>query len=219
MTRKAFDKSLHNMHNALLSMGSKVEKQLRTAIESLEKRDVQLAKEVIKEDDKIDNMQKDIENMCISLIAMEHPLASDLRDVFSGIKIATDLERMGDHAVDIAKITKRITIDKDVESMSDLVNMTSIVIEMIKGSLDSYIDKDLDKCYEIANKDNQVDDIYKKVFRDIFAAMGNKDTAFINDHSQFLFVCKYLERLGDRCTNICESTIYLITGKVEDLNE
>lgn len=218
MSRKAFDKSLHNMHNALLRMGSKVEKQLRTSIESLEKRDIELAKQVIKEDDQIDNMQKEIENMCISLIAMEHPLASDLRDVFSGIKIATDLERMGDHAVDIAKITKRISTDNEMESMSDLVNMTSIVIEMIKGCLDAYIDKNLDKCYEIANKDNQVDDIYKKVFKDIFTAM-EKDKSFINDHSQFLFVCKYLERLGDRCTNICESTIYLITGKIEDLNE
>lgn len=218
MSRKAFDKSLHNMHNALLRMGSKVEKQLRTSIESLEKRDIELAKRVAKEDDEIDNMQKEIENMCISLIAMEHPLASDLRDVFSGIKIATDLERMGDHAVDIAKITKRITVGNETEIMSDLVNMTSIVIEMIKGCLDAYIEKNLDKCYEVANKDNQVDDIYKKVFKDIFAAM-DKDRSFMNDYSQFLFVCKYLERLGDRCTNICESTIYLITGKIEDLNE
>ena len=218
MSRKAFDKSLHNMHNALLRMGSKVEKQLRTSVESLEKKDIELAKQVIKEDDQIDNMQKEIENMCISLIAMEHPLASDLRDVFSGIKIATDLERMGDHAVDIAKITKRITVGNETEIMSDLVNMTSIVIEMIKGCLDAYIEKNLDKCYEVANKDNQVDDIYKKVFKDIFAAM-DKDRSFMNDYSQFLFVCKYLERLGDRCTNICESTIYLITGKIEDLNE
>lgn len=218
MSRKAFDKSLHNMHNALLRMGSKVEKQLRTSVESLEKKDIELAKQVIKEDDQIDNMQKEIENMCIGLIAMEHPLASDLRDVFSGIKIATDLERMGDHAVDIAKITKRITVGNEMEIMSDLVNMTSIVIDMIKGCLDAYIEKNLDKCYEVANKDNQVDDIYKKVFKDIFAAM-EKDKSFINDHSQFLFVCKYLERLGDRCTNICESTIYLITGKIEDLNE
>lgn len=218
MSRKAFDKSLHNMHNALLRMGSKVEKQLRTSVESLEKKDIELAKQVIKEDDQIDNMQKEIENMCIGLIAMEHPLASDLRDVFSGIKIATDLERMGDHAVDIAKITKRITVGNETEIMSDLVNMTSIVIEMIKGCLDAYIEKNLDKCYEVANKDNQVDDIYKKVFKDIFAAM-DKDRSFMNDYSQFLFVCKYLERLGDRCTNICESTIYLITGKIEDLNE
>lgn len=218
MSRKAFDKSLHNMHNALLRMGSKVEKQLRTSVESLEKKDIELAKQVIKEDDQIDNMQKEIENMCIGLIAMEHPLASDLRDVFSGIKIATDLERMGDHAVDIAKITKRITVGNEMEIMSDLVNMTSIVIDMIKGCLDAYIEKNLDKCYEVANKDNQVDDIYKKVFKDIFAAM-DKDRSFMNDYSQFLFVCKYLERLGDRCTNICESTIYLITGKIEDLNE
>ena len=217
MSRKAFDKSLHNMHNALLRMGSKVEKQLRTSVESLEKKDIELAKQVIKEDDQIDNMQKEIENMCIGLIAMEHPLASDLRDVFSGIKIATDLERMGDHAVDIAKITKRITVGNETEIMSDLVNMTSIVIEMIKGCLDAYIEKNLDKCYEVANKDNQVDDIYKKVFKDIFAAM-DKDRSFMNDYSQFLFVCKYLERLGDRCTNICEATIYLITGKIEDLN-
>ena len=218
MSRKAFDKSLHNMHNALLRMGSKVEKQLRTSVESLEKKDIELAKQVIKEDDQIDNMQKEIENMCISLIAMEHPLASDLRDVFSGIKIATDLERMGDHAVDIAKITKRITVGNEMEIMSDLVNMTSIVIDMIKGCLDAYIEKNLDKCYEVANKDNQVNDIYKKVFKDIFAAM-DKDRSFMNDYSQCLFVCKYLERLGDRCTNICESTIYLITGKIEDLNE
>ena len=218
MSRKAFDKSLHNMHNALLRMGSKVEKQLRTSVESLEKKDIELAKQVIKEDDQIDNMQKEIENMCIGLIAMEHPLASDLRDVFSGIKIATDLERMGDHAVDIAKITNRITVGNEMEIMSDLVNMTSIVIDMIKGCLDAYIEKNLDKCYEVANKDNQVDDIYKKVFKDIFAAM-DKDRSFMNDYSQFLFVCKYLERLGDRCTNICESTIYLITGKIEDLNE
>lgn len=218
MTRKTFDLHLEEMHADLLRMGSLVEKQIYECIEALVNQDIKTAEEIIKNDDIIDDMQKSIEDKVIKLIAMQQPIAADLRNIFTTIKIVTDLERMADHAVDIAKVIKRLKDEKYAKPLIDIPKIGNLVKNMIKGALDAYVDTNLDKAYEVCKMDDELDAIYKHVFGELLSMMRN-DPKTINQATQFLFVCKYFERVGDRTTNICESTIYLITGEQVDLND
>lgn len=199
-------------------MGSMAEKQLFEAIEALVKQDLKLAKKVIENDDIVDNMQKDIEGKSIRLIAMQQPLAVDLRNIFTTTKIITDLERMADHAVDIAKVVKRIKDEKAIKPLIDIPKMGDIVREMMRDSLDAYVTGNVEKAYAICKRDDEIDAIYKQVFSELLLMMM-EDPKTINQSAQYLFICKYLERIADHTTNICESTIYLVTGEQIDLNE
>jgi phosphate transport system protein len=218
MTRHSFDVHLQELHNDLLRMGSIVEKQLYQCIEALVNQDVDLADKIIENDDLVDNLEKDIEDKCIKLIATQQPLALDLRNIFTTSKIVTDLERMADHAVDIAKITKRLKGEVYIKKLIDIPRMADIVKEMIKLSLDAYVDANVEKAYEICKMDDEIDAIYRQVFSELLVIMM-ADSSTIKQATQFLFVCKFLERIADHTTNICEWTIYLVTGKQEDLNE
>lgn len=218
MTRGSFDLELAILHNDLLRMGSIVEKQIHSSIEALVNQDEDLACKVIKGDDMVDNLQKDIEGKCIRLIATEQPLAKDLRNIFTTIKIVTDLERMADHAVDIAKIAKRLKDEKYIKELIDIPRIATMVQDMIRKSIDAYIEGSVDKAYETCKLDDNVDKLYKEVFTELLGYM-RRDGAAITQATQFLFVCKFLERIADHTTNICEGTIYLVTGETIDLNE
>lgn len=218
MPRKNFDSNLEALNMSLLRMGSITEKQIFEAVEALHKRDENEAKKVVKNDSIVDEMQKEIENKAIRLIAMQQPIATDLRTIITTLKIVTDLERMADHAVDIARVMKRLKILEPIESFDDILKMTKIVREMIKESIDGYVTRNIDKAYEICKKDDEIDSLYKRVFNDLLVIMMS-DKSTINEASQYLFVCKYLERIADHTTNICENTIYLVTGEQVDLNE
>jgi phosphate transport system protein len=218
MTRNSFDINLHGLHNDLLRMGSVVEKQIYKCIEALVNQDSALAEEVMKDDDIVDDLQKEIESKCIRLIATQQPLAQDLRTIFTATKIVTDLERMADHAVDIAKITQRLVGEKYIKQLIDIPRMAEIVKEMIKLSLDAYVEGDVEKAYVTCKMDDSVDAIYRQVFSELLVLMMG-DTTTIKQATQFLFVCKFLERVADHTTNICESTIYLVTGEQIDLND
>lgn len=216
--RKVFEMELNQLHNELLRMGSIVEKQIHQCIKALEEQDVKLAEEVIKNDDMVDKLMRDIEDKSIKLIAMQQPIATDLRFIFTCINIVTDLERMADHAVDISKIAIRLKDQAYIKDLIDIPKMGNIVGDMIKEALDAYVERDLDKAYEIAKRDDIIDKIYKNVFSEMFAVMA-QDTSRIEQGTQFLFVCKFLERVADHVTNICEWTIYIVTGEQVDLNE
>lgn len=218
MTRGSFDIHLQELHNDILRMGSIVEKQIYQCIEALANQDVELADKIMENDDLVDNMEKEIENKCIKLIATQQPLAHDLRNIFTTTKIITDLERMADHAVDIAKITHRLKGEKYIKKLIDIPKMADIVKDMIKRSLDAYVEGNVDKAYETCKMDDQIDAIYKQVFIELLEIMRN-DPSTITQAAQFLFVCKFLERVADHTTNICEWTIYLVTGELVDLNE
>jgi len=218
MTRNSFDTDLMELHNDLLRMGSIVEKQIFQCIEALVNQDTDMAEEIIANDDLVDNLQKEIEDKCIKLIATQQPMAVDLRNIFTTTKIVTDLERMADHAVDIAKVVKRLKGEKYIKQLIDIPRMGKIVNEMIKDSLDAYVDGNVDKAYEVCKRDDEVDGIYKQVFSELLLIMMSNPST-INQATQFLFVCKFLERVADHTTNICEWTIYMITGEQIDLNE
>ncbi|MCR1165048.1 phosphate signaling complex protein PhoU [Clostridium botulinum] len=216
--RKVFDEELLKLHNSILRMGSIVEKQINTCIKALVEKDEKLADEVIKNDDVVDDLEKEIEDECIVLIAKEQPLATDLRKIFTTLKIVTDLERMADHAVDIAKIAKKIKDEKYVKPLIKIPRMADLVQNMIKESLDSYVNENKEGAYKTCTLDDEIDHIYKTTFKESIDTMIESKES-INQLTQFLFVCKYLERIADHATNICEWTIYLITGEHIDMNE
>lgn len=218
MTRTSFDTGLKQLHNDLVKMSSIVEKQIHNSVEALVNQDVLAANKVIESDDLVDDLQKEIEDKCIKFIAKEQPLAIDLRNIFTASKIVTDLERMADHAVDISKITKKLANENYIKKLVHIPQMASIVQEMIKESIDAYIYNDVDKAYEICKRDDEVDNLYIEIFEELIVIMRDKPND-IEQASQLLFVCKYLERIADHVTNICEWIIYLVTGKFVDLNE
>lgn len=218
MTRGSFDIHLQELHKDILRMGSIVEKQMYQCIEALVHQDEALANKIIKDDDLVDNLQKEIEDKCIKLIATQQPLALDLRSIFTTTKIVTDLERMADHAVDIAKITLRLKNEKYIKQLIDIPRMAELVKEMIKLSLDAYVERDVNKAYATCKIDDKIDAIYRQVFSELLVIMMG-DSKTVNQATQFLFICKFLERAADHATNICEWTIYLVTGEQKDLNE
>ncbi|ERK30893.1 phosphate signaling complex protein PhoU [Clostridium intestinale] len=218
MTRTSSDLRLQKLHDAIIKMGSIVEKQIFNSVEALKNKDIKLANETIKKDDLVDDLQKEIEDACIKFIATEQPLAIDLRNIFTTAKIVTDLERMADHAVDICKIAKKLKEEIYIKELKHISEMAEKVQNMIKISIDAYVESDDIRALEICKMDDEVDALYKAVFEELLLLMS-KDHNTIQQSAQFLFVCKYLERIADHVTNICEWTIYLKTGKYVDLNE
>ncbi|WP_019907454.1 phosphate signaling complex protein PhoU [Thermoanaerobacter indiensis] len=217
MNRTHFEKELEELHYDVLKMGSLVEEAIANAIASLVNHDTELAQKVIDGDDRIDKMEVKIDNKCAKIIVTQQPIARDLRIVLTGLKIVTDLERMADYAVDIAKTTLRIAHQKYTKPLIDIPRMAEIVREMVKMSLDSYVHQDLDLARTIGEKDDIVDALYKQVFREPLTDMI-EDPRSIDQASQFLFVARYLERIADHATNICEWVIFLDTGEHIDLN-
>lgn len=218
MVRQSFDKELDNLHHDLIRMGGKVEEQIDKCIIALTKQDDSLAQKVIDDDDIVDSMETDIEEKCVKLIARQQPLAIDLRKIFTAIKIVTDLERIADYAVDIARITIRLKEEIYIKPLIDIPRMADIVQSMIKYSLDAYVNLDVKLAEETCEKDDEIDAIYKQVFRELLILMI-EDPRTINQATQFLFICRYLERIGDHVTNICEWIVYLMTGEHKDLND
>lgn len=220
MTRGSQDVKVKGINKELITMANLVEKQIYDSMVSLKYYDIELANKVIKNDDKVDDLQKNIEEKCIKFIASEQPLATDLRKIMTASKIVTDLERMADHAVDICKITKKIggNINSLKKSLETLWEMEKKVREMIEISIDSYVNDDDEMAYKICKKDDEIDSFYKSLFSTLIEEM-TADDSLTEKGIRLLFVIKYLERIGDHVTNICEWTIYSKSGAYVDLNE
>ena len=220
MTRGSQEARVKNINRELLIMANLVEKQIYESMLILKNYDLEKVEQVIKNDDKVDDMQKTIEEECIKFIATEQPLATDLRRVFTASKIVTDLERMADHAVDICKITKRLggNVKSFKESSDELWEMDKKVRAMIKSSIDSYINEDDEMAYRICERDDEIDAFYKSLFTNFINAI-KVDENLITKGTHLLFVIKYLERIGDHVTNICEWTIFSKSGVYVDLND
>ena len=218
MTRNLLDKRMKLLTSELAEMGSLVEKQIYNSIEAFKNKDMKLVKQVMENDDKVDELNRRIEEQCLKFMAMESPVATDLRKVFTTSKIVTDLERMADYAVDICKITKRVESDVLGEECEPIWQMIDILRKMINKSIEAFVAGDIDAAYEICKMDDQVDTIYRGLFNDMLKKMA-KDESIINKGAQILFASKYLERVGDHVTNICEWIIFSAKGDDVDLNE
>ena len=218
MTRNLLDKRMKLLKSELAEMGSLVEKQIYNSIEAFKNNDMVLAKQVMDNDDKVDELNRKIEEQCLKLMAMESPVATDLRKIFTTSKIVTDLERMADYAVDICKIAQRVELDILGEECEPVWQMVDILRKMIKRSLEAFITGNVKEAYEICKMDDEVDILYRGLFNDILKKMA-KDETIINKGAQILFASKYLERVGDHVTNICEWIIFYSKGDYVDLNE
>lgn len=210
--RQGFNHELEALRQDILEMGTKVEEAIGQAVLSLTKQDLELAKRVMAGDDEIDNMESDIEDKCMVLIARQQPLARDLRIIGTGLKITTDLERVGDHAFDIAKITLSIEKQPLIKPLVDIPRMSAMAQKMLKDSLLAYINLDMELAEQVCADDDAVDDLYHQTFRELLTYMM-EDPTTIKQATQLLFVARYLERVADHATNIGEWVIYLVTGQ------
>ena len=218
MMREVMSNKIKLLNSELIEMSSLVEKQIYESMNALKNQDVELAKEVMKNDDKVDDFQKDIEEKCIKFMATESPLARDLRSIYTTSKIVTDLERMADYAVDICKIVPRIKGVDFSDEIAPIWDLVDIINNMIKLSIEAFINGDEKAAYEICRMDDRVDAIYQGMFNIVLKKMGREEE-MINQGTQILFASKYLERIGDHVTNICEWIIFSKKGNYVDLNE
>ncbi|WP_134686314.1 phosphate signaling complex protein PhoU [Brevibacillus migulae] len=217
MTRHIFEDQLDVLHRKLMTMGTLVEEAIHKAIKSLVERDDKLAEEVISNDKLINSLEQEIESGCFRLIALQQPVGGDLRRLGTMLKLVTDLERMGDHAVAIAKTTRRLMPEPYIKPLIDIPIMADHVKAMVRDCLNAYIARNQEEAEEIAERDDVIDKLFSKIFRDMIEVMSkNKD--HISQGTHLLLVAQYLERIADHVTNICEWIIYLNTGKMTDLN-
>jgi len=210
--RYEFERELNELHRNLVKMGATIEKQIDDMIQAMLNQDVELAREVIERDDIIDEMERVIEQECIMLIARQQPIASDLRDIASILKIITDLERIADHCEDISKYTIKLSKETYFKPLEDIPKMANKVKDMIKAVIDSCISKNLARAEEVKAMDDEIDDLFDTIIVELQEYMM-KDSTVVKQCTDFMFIVKYLERMGDHATNISEWIAYNITGK------
>ncbi|MDA8193608.1 MAG: phosphate signaling complex protein PhoU [Thermaerobacter sp.] len=216
--RHYFQTELTALEQELIRMGALVEDQLRRAVRALMEQNAPLARQIIADDDRADRMEMDIERRCLSLLALQQPLAGDLRAVSTALKIITDLERMADHATDIAKITLRLKADPFVKPLVDIPEMARLATSMVRLALNAYVHRNIEEADTMIRLDDDVDHLYAAIFRELLTLMHDRpDTVAQATH--LLFVANYIERVADHATNIGEWVIYMVTGERKDLND
>ena len=213
-----FAERMKELDITIMKMGLLVVKALELSMKALVDQDIELAKNIIENDSKINELELTINDHCARLIAEEQPVAKDLRIILNAFKISHSLERIGDNAVHISKTAIRLSSEKYLKPLTDIQNMAEIAIGMVKDSLDSYIETNSERAVDVSKRDSKVDELYSQIFRDLLTYMHkNPDT--IDQAMSLLFICRRLERVADHSTHICEGTIYIATGKHVDLNE
>jgi phosphate transport system protein len=216
--RNSFHDELRKLQDDLLKMGSLVEEAISLAVNSLAKQDSELAQRVIDGDDRIDEYELEIERNCLRLLALQQPLAKDFRIIGTALKIITDLERMADHAVDIAEITLSMADQPLIKPLVDIPRMAQIAKEMTRDSLNAYVNQDKDLAYAMIKRDDEVDHLYNQIFRELLLIMM-EDPKKINQATLLSIVGLHLERIADHATNLGEWVIYMVTGVRENLNK
>ena len=213
MLRSDFGRHLTELQTSLTEMGDLVETATQNALRALESRDAQLAQQVIADDDILDDMQDELQDKCVVLLATQQPAASDLRAVMSAVHIALELERMGDYAEGIAKISIRIGDQPLLKPLIDIPRMAELALKMLEESLQSYAERDEWLAQKVCSDDDAIDDLYNQVYRELLTYMLS-DPGTIERATHLLWVAHNLERIADRATNIAERVLWLVTGNV-----
>ena len=216
--RQRFLESLHGINQEVLKMGTLVEEAIRKSMQALKNQDVDLANQVIEEDNVINQLELSIQDRCIVLIATEQPVAGDLRGLITIIKIVTQLERMGDHALHVANGAIRLADERYMKKLIDLPRMAECAIRMIHEVLTAFMNNDEEKAMAVAGMDDEIDELHNQVMRECLTYMM-EDPKNIPQATSFLFISRFLERLGDHVTNISEWICYNITGIHRELNQ
>ena len=215
--RQAFGHRLDAVRDAVLTLGGAVDAAVDRAVAALRARDLPTARQLIRDDQKINQQRFDVEQSAILLIATQQPMASDLRFLAGVLHIATDLERMGDHARSIARVTVRLGAAPPPTPLSDLPAMAALCHERLVGVLDALATRDPERALAVAKRDAETDRLQAAVYAELLGIM-TRDPATVTRATYLLWVAHDLERVGDHITNICERTIYIVTGRMEELS-
>jgi len=215
--RKHFDLHLTNLEDLLMEMYKLSNEALVQSMNALNNQDLKLANQVIKQDDRIDQLEHEINNKAILLIAKEAPVATDLRKIIVALKISSEIERIGDMAVNIAKSVLHIGQEKYIKPIIDIPKMLDISINMFEDVMLAFKEEDVTKARNCAVQDDEVDQMYGTLIQELMSYIPEKRES-INQITQLAFICRYIERVADHVTNISENVIYLVTGNRYDLN-
>ena len=208
----SYEEQLKKLHSTVLKMGALCESQFASSIIALVKKDEELVDKVIGKDDRIDELEKKIDDQVVNLITLRQPMAIDLRETVSAMRISSELERIGDLAKNIAKRVRYIKIDLNNEDFSLIRSASEFVQNNLKKTLDSYSKNDEKLALAVWNSDKEVDVIINKLLQDLLNHM-KKDKKNIESLTHLLFIAKNIERIGDHSTNICEYVHYFIKGE------
>jgi phosphate transport system protein len=217
MPRDTFDRNLQKLIDDLLAMAGLVDQAIAKSIQALAERNCDLARKIVEDDERINQAERDIDELCLVLLATQQPMASDLRIILSVYTIASEMERMADHAEGIAKITLRIADEPLLKPLIDIPRMAEQARYLLREQLDAFVHHDAEKARRLSAEDEIVDELYNQVFRELLVFMMS-DPNTIRRATYLLWVAHNLERIADRTTNIGERVIFLVTGKTEELN-
>ena len=213
MTREEYVAEIEKVQTELLEIGRKVEESIVSAIAALRARDLEAAQQVIEKDDEVDEMQIALEERCIDLIATQQPMAGDLRVIMSVIQVASELERTGDYAEGIAKITLLMGDEPPVKPLLDIPRMATVATSMLRSSLTALVERDVERALAVEADDDEVDALYKQVFRELIVYML-EEPRNIRGSTFLIWIAHDLERIADRATNIAERVQYVATGEL-----
>lgn len=213
--RNEFDRELEDLHLEMIRMGGLIEEAIDRSITALEKRDRELAETVIENDRKIDDLDHAIEARCLSLLLRQQPVATDLRAISTALKMVTDMERIGDHAADIADLSLRFDDSPFIKTLEHIPLMARIASSMVKDSINAFVKNDAEFAGEIIQRDDEVDKLFETVKQEIISILAHS-TESVDQAVDFLMIAKYLERIGDHAVNICGWVIFSVTGRHKD---
>mgnify|MGYP000937353128 CR=1 FL=1 len=217
MSRSGLNRDLIALQGELLKMGTLVEELIYKAVKSMLTKDRAMAQEVIEMDDVVDQMAMDMEHKCLSVIALQQPMARDLRSIGTVLRVIVDLERIADHAEDIAEITISLLDQEYMKPLIDIPRMGDICRDMLRRSLKSYIEEDTALAWTLIEDEKTIDALYNQIFRELMAFMI-EDPRTINQALSLLLAAGHLERIADHVTNLGEMVVYMVEGIRVDFN-
>lgn len=210
-TDKAFEADLRDLREKLLAMGAKVEALIADSMRSLIERDSALAAEVTQGDKEVNRLEVEIDEACRRILALRQPAASDLRLITTALKIVTDLERIGDLAVNIAERAKDLNQAPPLKAYVDTPRLAELAQQHVKKALDAFVSSDASRAEEVCREDDLLDALYLKIFNELLGYMM-EDSKNIRRATALMFIAKHLERIGDHATNVAEMVIYMVRG-------
>lgn len=215
--RTTLDKDLDRLKELLVEMVNLSKTAVEKSVQSLAHQDIELAEQIIQDDQKINELEEQIDNIIIQLIAQQQPVASDLRAIIAGLKISSDIERIGDLAVNIAKSVVHIGDGPLIKPIVDIPKMAEKAIDMLNNVIKAYIEKDINLAIQTAKADDEVDELYGKIIKELLELMPSNPNS-INQITQLAFISRHIERVADHTTNMAEHIIYMVKAKKVDLN-
>jgi phosphate transport system protein len=211
-TVKSFDEQLRRLNEIILRMGGLAEAALSAAIQAVTKRDVDLAAEIVRDDVKIDELNREVDELAVRLLALRQPMANDLREIVAALRISADIERIGDYAANIAKRAIAMSEMRPSRSLPGIARMGRLAQRLIKEVLDAYAEKNPEKAVTVWARDEEIDDAYNSLFRETLTYMM-EDARAITPSTHLLFIAKNIERIGDHATNVAETIYFMVKGK------